>query len=141
MSLYEIVYVSQASHEMQPEALADLLNKARANNAVLGITGIMIYHRRSFMQLLEGERSSVLTLYERIAKDSRHRQLQKLWDGSISKRSFSDWGMAFFAPDAASLDRHPGYRQLFAQDLTAMRDDNMGKQLLMSLRDDLGVVS
>ncbi len=141
MSLYEVVYVSQSSQDMSPHDLAELLDRARLNNMAQGITGIMIYHRRSFMQLLEGERSAVLALYERIAKDTRHRQLRKLWDGPITNRSFADWGMAFFAPNPSTLQQHAGYRELFSRDLTAIASDNMGKQLLMSLKDDLGVVS
>lgn len=141
MSLYEIVYVSRASEEMPQEALTALLDKARSRNAEQGVTGVMIYHRRSFMQLLEGDKADVLALYERIARDPRHTQLRKLWDGPIAQRSFADWGMAFFAPDAARLAQHPGFRDLLSQELTALASDNMGKQLLMSLREDMGMLS
>ncbi|WP_066253198.1 BLUF domain-containing protein [Hydrogenophaga flava] len=136
MALYEIIYTSLASRDLPPEELAQLLDKARAHNASQGITGMMIYHRREFMQLLEGEQAAVQALYERIAGDPRHQQLRKIWDGPIRERGFSDWGMAFVAPDELALREKPGYQDLLAQGPRHAPSDSTGKKLLLTLRDD-----
>jgi hypothetical protein len=136
MALYEIIYTSLASRELPPEELAQLLDKARLSNAAQGITGMMIYHRREFMQLLEGEQAAVQALYDRIASDPRHQQLRKIWDGPIRERGFSDWGMAFVAPDELALRGRPGYQDLLDRGLRHSPADSTGKQLLLTLRDD-----
>ena len=136
MALYEIIYTSLATRDLPPEELAQLLDKARAHNASQGITGMMIYHRREFMQLLEGEQAAVQALYERIAGDPRHQQVRKIWDGPIRERGFSDWGMAFVAPDELALREKPGYQDLLAQGLRRAPSDSTGKKLLLTLRDD-----
>lgn len=136
MALHEIIYTSLASRDLPPEELAQLLDKARVNNAAQGITGMMIYHRREFMQLLEGEQAAVQALYDRIAGDPRHQQLRKIWDGPIRERGFTDWGMAFVAPDALDLRRKPGYQDLLDHGLRHSPGDSTGKKLLLTLRDD-----
>jgi hypothetical protein len=136
MALYEIIYTSLASHDLSPEELAHLLDKARAFNVSQGITGMMIYHRREFMQLLEGEQAVVQALYDRIANDPRHQQLRKIWDGPIRERGFSDWGMAFVAPDTLDLRDKPGYQDLLDHGLRHSPGDSTGKKLLLTLRED-----
>jgi hypothetical protein len=136
MALHEIIYVSLASRDLPPAELAQLLDKARAHNASQGITGMMIYHRREFMQLLEGEQAAVQALYDRIASDPRHQQLRKIWDGPIRERGFADWGMAFVAPDELALRGKPGYQDLLDQGLRHSPDDSTGKKLLLTLRDE-----
>ena len=136
MALYEIIYVSLASRDLPAEELVQLLDKARVHNASQGITGMMVYHRREFMQLLEGEQAAVQALYDRIAGDPRHQQLRKIWDGPIRERGFSDWGMAFVAPDELDLRDKPGYQDLLGQGLRQAPGDSNGKKLLLTLRDD-----
>lgn len=134
--MYEIVYTSLATHDLGPAELTALLDHARQANQARGITGMMIYRKREFLQLLEGEQAAVQALYERIACDERHQHIAKIWDGPIAARSFGDWEMAFMAPDDASLQAHPGYRDLMDRGLIAASGGSVGKQLLLSLRDD-----
>lgn len=134
--MYEIVYTSLATHDLEPAELTALLDHARRANQARGITGMMIYRKREFLQLLEGEQTVVQALYERIARDERHQQMAKLWDGPIKARSFGDWEMAFVAPDDETLQAHPGYRDLLDRGLIASGRGSTGKQLLISLRDD-----
>lgn len=136
MALYEIIYTSLATRDLSPEELTQLLDQARAHNASRGITGMMIYHRREFMQLIEGEQAAVEALYDRIADDPRHQQLRKIWDGPVRERGFPDWGMAFVAPDELALRERPGYQDLLDHGLRHSTHDSTGKKLLLTLRDD-----
>jgi hypothetical protein len=136
MALYEIIYTSLASNDLPAQELAGLLDKARERNRRLGVTGIMVYRQREFMQLLEGERAVVQALYDKILSDPRHKQVSKLWDGPIAERSFPSWGMAFVAPEEMALAGKPGYEGMRAHGLKALPGDSTGKKLLVSLRDD-----
>ncbi|MEX1166975.1 MAG: BLUF domain-containing protein [Hydrogenophaga sp.] len=137
MSLHEIIYVSLASQEMSEAELAHLLEDSRIRNLAQGISGMMIYHRREFMQLLEGEQSTIFAVYDRIVRDPRHQQIYKLWDGPIAQRNFEHWEMAYVSPDGLDLAQHEGYRPFFDKGLVASTEDSTGKKILLNMRDDL----
>lgn len=137
MSLHEIIYVSLASHEMSEAELAQLLEQSRAQNQAVGISGMMLYHRREFMQLLEGEQEALFALYEKIERDPRHEKLYKLWDGPIAQRNFEQWEMAYVSPEGFDLAQRDGYRAFFEQGLIAATRDTTGKKILLNMRDDL----
>ena len=69
---YCLVYLSQATHDFEAEELADLLAVSRRNNASTGITGLLMYESRLFMQALEGPRAAVEALFQKISRDPRH---------------------------------------------------------------------
>ncbi len=48
------------------------------------------------MQIIEGKEMAVKTLFSKIQNDPRYRYIQKLYEGRITERLFSDWDMAFF---------------------------------------------
>ena len=93
--MINLIYFSAASYLYTNKELLDLLKICRKKNGVLNITGLMIYHEGSIIQILEGEAENVHTLYNQISKDSRHKSLLKVIDTGIEKRSFSDWSMGF----------------------------------------------
>ena len=116
--LYSMIYVSSAVTLFSSAELVALLEKSRANNTRLGVSGILLYKDGNTMQLLEGERDTVLALYERIAGDPRHRGLLRLLEGPAEARQFPDWSMAFH--DLGALDAHaiPGYSEFLNTPLT-----------------------
>lgn len=104
MNLYELVYVSLAADDMSADELRALADAARQRNARRGVTGLLFYHRREFVQLLEGPKAAVRELYETIFRDPRHGQLHVLWEGDIHERSFDDWSMRLVAPGMEGLE-------------------------------------
>ena len=137
MPLHEIVYMSLACDVMSPDDLGALLDDSRARNQAAGITGMMIYHEREFMQLLEGERSVIEALYERIEADPRHQQVYRLWEGPIATRNFDDWIMAFVTLNDEALKQHTGFASLKDEGLVALIRNNRGKKILLGLREEL----
>jgi len=116
--LYSLVYVSSAVTFFSSAELVTLLEKSRANNTRLGISGLLLYKDGNTMQLLEGERDIVLALSGRIAADPRHRGLLRLVEGPIEARQFAEWSMAFHdlgAPEARTV---PGYSEFLNTPLT-----------------------
>ena len=106
-----IIYASRALHDFADEELLDLLTRARAANQGYGITGMLVYSSRSFLQVFEGEDAFVERVWDRIRLDERHTDLRVLSDGPAQVRSFGEWTMGFWHPDAGDLEAHmPGYR-------------------------------
>lgn len=136
MALFDLIYVSRATESMSTDELAQLLEQSRVDNERVAITGMMVYHRMEFMQLIEGDRAAVETLFGRIANDRRHEQVFKLWDGPVGQRSFEDWSMAFVAPEDSELQNLPGYAPLMERGLRLSAQDTPGKHLLLRLRQD-----
>ena len=94
---YQVIYSSESATPMQTEELDEILQQARVSNAACGITGALIYVDGVFLQILEGEASTVQTLMARIARDVRHETVTVLKEGSLASATFSDWKMAYIS--------------------------------------------
>lgn len=88
-----------------------LLAQSRARNERRGITGLLLYGPRLYVQLLEGEYDTIQALYQRILADPRHHGLVKLADKAIAARSCPDWAMSG-QPLLAPAAQLAGYRPL-----------------------------
>lgn len=95
MDIFGVVYMSRATRAMSPAALDQLLLVARANNAMLGITGVLLYGDRRFCQYFEGSRSDVANVYARIRESSLHTDLVELENQQIPERRLRKWFMGF----------------------------------------------
>ena len=117
--LYELLYSSEASWEMTQKELLELLEQSRTKNKKLGVTGLLLYHNKEFMQLIEGEKSVILELWETIRKDERHFYAKVIYEGPIHERGFSEWSMAFKNIAGLDLDQLTGFSDLLRQGFTA----------------------
>lgn len=90
-----IVYLSTSNGAFKEEDLNDILQQSRRNNPPQGITGVMLYVRGSVIQVLEGDRDVLETLYSKIEKDPRHTGISKIFSRPITKRLFTDWNMGY----------------------------------------------
>jgi Sensors of blue-light using FAD len=106
---HSLVYVSVASIEFSREKLTKLLSQSRHFNSENGITGLLLFDEGHFMQLLEGKKKMIENLMARIKKDSRHREVEILEEGTASDRQFSDWSMAFLDFASPEVKALPGY--------------------------------
>ena len=96
MRLARLIYASRATNPMGAGDMAALLDAASEFNRGIGITGMLAFDQASFLQVLEGGAQSVNSLYNRIARDPRHRHLTLLAYGEVVEREFADWGMVSF---------------------------------------------
>ncbi len=98
----QIIYYSAARHPLSAPELSTLLTRARARNHENAVTGVLIYARQSFVQVLEGADDAVAETMERIKTDSRHDGLLVAMDAHVPARSFAHWSMGFsvHVPDA-----------------------------------------
>jgi hypothetical protein len=112
MKLIQLIYVSAAKNLFNPAELRELLRLARIKNERLGVTGMLLYHEGSFLQVLEGPLSAVEPLLETINHDQRHEKVMLLLRREIEERNFADWKMGF-ADVAAQSQPLPGFRDYF----------------------------
>jgi hypothetical protein len=94
----QLLYVSKTESDIALGELDDILTASRRNNALMGITGLLLFLDGGFLQILEGEERAVRELYTRVAGDSRHRNAQLMLDCEIPCRAFPGWSMGFERP-------------------------------------------
>jgi hypothetical protein len=91
--LVRLMYASRAAAEIDHETLTAILRRSKAHNPGLGITGVLCFSEGIFLQVLEGGRSAVNALYNRIVVDDRHSQVELLGYEEIGERRFAGWSM------------------------------------------------
>jgi len=114
----QIIYLSSATYLFSKAELQVLLDHSRVNNARIGITGILLYREGNFMQLLEGEQAVIEGLYQKIARDTRHKGIICLLEGEITERSFPEWSMGYQNLSLRSESNLPGFNQFLNSPLT-----------------------
>lgn len=94
--MHQIVYTSTASEDFSPTDIEQLLLGARRRNRALGVSGVLVFHDRTFLQALEGEQRAVNEIFARIASDCRHHDIEVLHRGpGLDRRLFGDGSMGF----------------------------------------------
>lgn len=91
--LVRLMYASRAVPTVDHDELIAILRKSKANNPRHGVTGVLCYSAGIFLQVLEGGRGAVNHLYNRIAADPRHTQVELLSYEEIGERRFAGWAM------------------------------------------------
>jgi len=138
--MFELIYTSVAPQRLSESELLDILAKARIKNKQLGITGLMIYHDREIMQILEGEKSAVQALYQAICEDVRHARVAVFYEGDILERAFTDWSMAFKSLDEDAVNNitlgYEGLGETLSPIHMLKESNNRGKKVFMSLSDN-----
>jgi hypothetical protein len=91
--LVRLMYASRAARTFGAEELNAVLRQSTSNNPRQGVTGVLCFSGEIFLQVLEGGRSQVSALYNRIVQDPRHRDVVLLSYEEIDERSFAGWAM------------------------------------------------
>jgi hypothetical protein len=91
--LVRLLYASRATDDKLCEMVQSIMQQAREHNPQHGITGILCHSDQVFMQVLEGGREAINTLYGKILRDPRHTDVVLLHYEEISERRYSGWTM------------------------------------------------
>ena len=114
--LFTLIYASHAVGETTPSDVMDILKVARKINKELEITGVLLYNKGWWLQVLEGSFSSVTSLFfDHIQKDKRHKNVTLLVLDPSTERQFANWDMGFYSTQTeqdsnlswTDLDTHP----------------------------------
>jgi hypothetical protein len=127
--LIELTYVSEPAQEMSFLGLMRLLYHSYLRNTSAGVTGALIFEDNRFGQVIEGPRTQIEGLWEKIQKDTRHKNIRLVDSRPIEHRSFSKWTMVFQGSEEVA--------KKLPEIAMAVEDVNFPAEhpLLMALRD------
>ncbi|WP_298397668.1 BLUF domain-containing protein [uncultured Azonexus sp.] len=98
MPFTQIVYESLASDKLTEADVLDILRLSQTRNNQAGVSGILLFRGRRFLQFLEGPKAEVEALYARIERDPRHRELRILSHTNGEQLLMPTWAMAYVSP-------------------------------------------
>lgn len=101
--LTQLVYFSEVN-PAQPFDLESILRVAQKENKRQFITGALWMYKKYFIQVLEGERAKVSTLYNKIIQDKRHERVVLVGCVDVEQRDFADWWMAYIMDNKRNQD-------------------------------------
>ena len=102
-----VIYLSSATKPISDEEISLLLTVSRKRNLENNITGLLLYADGNFIQIIEGNELDVNLLFDKIQKDSRHKNVITVVNEKIKKRSFSDWSMGYSIVNPEFIALHP----------------------------------
>lgn len=100
--MYYSISMSTASNPLPDHELMDIKEKNRRESARLGLTGMLIFHRNTFIHCYEGESDKVQRMLASVSKDRRHKGLKGISEGRLSERQFREASM-----ELRVLDKDP----------------------------------
>lgn len=88
----QYLYISTAP-SLTRDDVDSILASSQRNNPVRGVTGLLLYNGRNFLQLLEGEESELVSLMVKISHDPRHTGISMIGRKMVEERACPDWAM------------------------------------------------
>ncbi len=123
--LSQYLYISTAPSLSRDEVEGILESSAR-KNPLCGITGLLLYNGRNFLQLLEGEEAELINLMVRITHDPRHSGVSMLDRRAIDERACPQWAMRRIAI-AQNVEQR---REILEADLPTALDPELRRIIL-----------
>ncbi|WP_295570971.1 BLUF domain-containing protein [uncultured Stenotrophomonas sp.] len=108
MSLHAIAYASEARADLQTTDLDRLLADATTFNRVAGVTGVLMFDGRRFLQYLEGPEDGIDSVFQRIVNARSHGQIKMLCRAPVAQRVFPRWSMGTRRIEADLLEQIVG---------------------------------
>jgi Sensors of blue-light using FAD len=137
MDLVQCIYCSTCTNPSfaAPELKA-LLDNCRTSNAARNVTGMLLFHAGAFFQVLEGDRTVVEALFEKISSDKRHCNAKKIILEPIAERAFAAWTMGHSGLGPRELGAIQGLNDFFARGQSYQElDEGRAKMLLAAFKE------
>ncbi|MFO1385700.1 MAG: BLUF domain-containing protein [Chitinivorax sp.] len=107
--LVQLIYVSSAHQELEQSELLKVLDASIRHNNQNKLSGMLLYAKGSFIQVLEGSEAAVTETMRRIAADPRHHSIYTLQQEPINEREFAQWAMGFHQLNQDDVAKHPHF--------------------------------
>ena len=89
---HELIYTSTARPDVN---ISGIISAAVIKNKRFSVTGLLIFDGTYFMQLLEGDATSVEYIFHRICRDARHENISVQSRKTVLDRSFEQCPMKY----------------------------------------------
>lgn len=93
--LHEILYCSVLAPDQPANIVGQIVTRARARNAELKISGVLVFDGLRFCQHLEGPRTEITRVMDRIGQDPRHVDVRVVYDGQLAERRYGRFEMGY----------------------------------------------
>ncbi len=93
--MHYILYCPTASNELSENKLIQLHRNAQTSNREKNITGLLLNHKQRFIQFIEGNKSDLALVFDKIKQSRLHHQIKVLDSGTCTDRMFPSWSMAY----------------------------------------------
>ncbi|MFZ6757239.1 BLUF domain-containing protein [Undibacterium sp. Ji50W] len=130
--LVRLLYASRAVDDKICDMVQSIVSQSRLHNPQFGITGVLCHSDQVFMQVLEGGRDAVNTLYGHILRDPRHTDVILLDYEEILERRYSGWTMG-----QANMGKINPSILLKYSPLPVLEPHRMSGKILLALIDEL----
>lgn len=127
--LHRIIYFSAAENHITETELQEILEKAKRNNELKKISGILFHIDGNIIQILEGFKENVIELFEKIKTDNRHKNVIKVIEDDIENRQFNNWNMSYNKTTFKEINQIEGLESINPLDLFS-KTDNIAKTFL-----------
>ncbi len=112
LGLHRLIYLSAAVGVLRADELDRILLRSKASNSGAGITGLLLFHEGSFLQMIEGPAAGVASLMHKIRRDRRHSGIIMLQSGPCAERTFPDSSLHYVAPRNLSQGEKQAFTDL-----------------------------
>ncbi|WP_261841695.1 BLUF domain-containing protein [Aliamphritea ceti] len=93
-ALKQFAYISHEVLDFKEEELRGLLMQSRKKNKDMGLTGLLLFDKPVFMQVLEGPAASIDQIIADISADQRHYAMDIIYTNDhLVEREFANWRM------------------------------------------------
>ena len=109
-NIERLVYYSRnrivGSPDQVAQSIRRILDVARRNNPLVGVTGALMFNAGFFAQVLEGPAAAIEHVFERIQQDTRHGDVNLLSLAPAERRAFGQWSMAYVGASTEDAIRY-----------------------------------
>jgi hypothetical protein len=102
MQIFQLIYASTPRYGLTSTDAENIAISARDKNRKSGVTGVLLISSTAILQVLEGEKSAVCTIYQLITKSRRHMNCDVLFTRHCAARSFPKWSMGYRSVENAA---------------------------------------
>ena len=103
--VFTLVYVSDANlcafGNSAAQQIETIEQRSTFNNDLYDVRGFLFYYDKKFLQILQGEFDSIISVFGKIKEDPRHSNIRIIWFSNAQKHSFEKWSMAYSMSYAA----------------------------------------
>ena len=103
MALQAIAYASEAVPDLGTDGLEQMVKRSIVHNQLAGVTGLLLFDGRRFLQYIEGPDDGLAVIYARIIYSSLHTDVIELARGKVAQRRMPYWSMRWIPVEDTQL--------------------------------------
>ena len=100
-----ICYVSTAAPNLSKKDIDDLLRTTEKKNNKKDFTGIFLFSKGNFLQILEGEKEHVQELFSKIKEDPRHYDVLIIFQEETGHGKFDRYTSSIISEDTRMTNK------------------------------------